>query len=66
MKKLFKCILTILTGNPSYMFETYQCPYCNYSTDSYYGMRSHLTYFHWMCVPAVDQVMKELKENSST
>jgi len=62
MRKLLKCILTILTANPNYMLHKYYCPYCNHGTDSREDMHDHLTYYEWMCVPAVDKIIKELDE----
>ncbi len=42
----------------------YYCPYCNHGADSYEDMHDHLTYYEWMSVPAVDQIMKELEEKN--
>jgi len=61
MNKTIKCILAIITGNPKHILYKYYCPYCSYWTDGYEDIRDHLIYYHWMCVPAVDQVMKEMK-----
>ena len=61
MRKIFKSILTILTGNPKHILYRYYCPYCNHGTDSYEDMHDHLTYHHWMCVPAVDKVIDEIR-----
>ena len=58
MNKTIKCILAIITGNILYK---YYCPYCNYRTDSYEDMRDHLTSYHWISTPGVDEIMKEMK-----
>ena len=37
-----------------------QCPYCDYSTRNKEDLHDHLTYYHWMSVPAVDKIMSEI------
>jgi hypothetical protein len=56
MKNLLK---RIFTGNPKHK---YCCPYCNYGIDTYGEMYDHLTYYHYMSVPGVDKIMKELQD----
>ncbi len=34
------------------------CPYCNYLAKNEEDLHDHLTYYHWMCVPAVDKIIK--------
>ncbi len=40
--------------------DTYQCPYCGYSCNSYVEIHDHLTYYEWMSVPAVEKVIREI------
>ena len=37
------------------------CPYCDYLAKDEEDLRDHLTYYHWMAGPGVDQVIKECK-----
>ena len=36
------------------------CPYCSYLAKDKKDLRDHLTYYHWMSVPGVDEIMKEV------
>ncbi len=65
MNKTIKCLLAIISGNPTLVLYRYYCPYCNKGMDNYYGMRDHLTYYHYMSVPAVDGIMVELQRKTN-
>jgi hypothetical protein len=39
-----------------------QCPYCEYSTRDKEDLHDHLTYYHWMSVPAVEEIISEKRK----
>ena len=43
-----------------------RCPYCNYQANDLEDLRDHLTYYHWMSTPSVDESIKEIKGNKCT
>ena len=47
--------------------KTYQCPYCNYHSNSISakddnGLWDHLTYYHFMTVNAAEKIILEKKK----
>jgi len=54
---LVKQVIYEISKEKSYKLR---CPYCDYSTRNKEDLHDHLTYYHWMAVPAVDKIMSEI------